>query len=91
MKQKTDSVNARRRLLIIRNPDSPLLDYLDLDRADQEIFLMQNAVYSKKLRGKKVKLLDEDARARKMEANGKLADYGNIVDAIFAADGVFVL
>ncbi len=80
-----------KRLLIIRNPDSPLLDYLELDRADQEIFLMQNAVYSEKLRGKKVKLLDEDARSRKMEASAKLADYGDIVDAIFTADKVFVL
>jgi len=80
-----------RRLLIIRNPDSPLLDYLDLDRADQEIFLMQNAVYSEKLKSKNAKILDEDARAGKMETSGKLADYGDIVDAIFAADSVFVL
>lgn len=78
-----------RRLLIIRNPDSPLLDYLDLDRADQEIFLLQNAVYSEKL--KNAKILDKDARARKMESSGKLADYGDIVDAIFASDATFVL
>lgn len=80
-----------KRLLIIRNPDSPLLDYLDLNKADQEILLLQNAVYSENLKGKNTKILEEDARARKMEASGKLADYGDIVDAIFASDVTLVL
>lgn len=81
------------RTLIIRNPDSPLLDYLDLERENQNVFLIQNAVFSKKLRQGDVKLLDEDARARKIEAGGSLGeqqittvDYDTMLDAIFSND-----
>jgi hypothetical protein len=76
----------KKRTLIIRNPDSPLLGYLDLNRENQEIFLVQNAVFSEELRKGKVTLLDEDARARKIDAPGKLADYNAMLDAIFDAD-----
>jgi len=74
------------RTLIIRNPDSPLLDYLDLKRENQELFLIQNALFSEKLREGNVKMLDEDARARKIEAGGKSADYDALLDAIFSND-----
>ena len=51
-----------------------MLDYLDLERENQEVFLIQNAVFSEKLREGDVKLLDEDARARKIEAGGSLGE-----------------
>ena len=74
------------RLLIIRNPDSPLLDYLDLKRENQELFLIQNALFSEKLREGNVKMLDEDARTRKIEAGAKSADYDALLDSIFSND-----
>jgi hypothetical protein len=76
----------QKRLLIIRNPDSPLLDYLDLKRENQEIFLIQNAVFSEKLREGNAKTLDDDARARKIEADAKSVDYDAMLDAIFSND-----
>ena len=76
------------RLLIIRNPESPLLDYIDLKRENQEIFLIQNAVFSEKLREGNVKILDDDTRARKIEAGGKTVDYDALLDSIFANDVV---
>ncbi len=76
----------QKRLLIIRNPDSPLLDYLDLKRENQEIFLIQNAVFSKKLREGNVKILGDDASARKIETGGKTVDYDAMLDAIFSND-----
>ena len=63
-----------------------MLDYLDLSRGNQEIFLTQNAVFSEKLREGNVKLLKDDARAAKIDAPGKLADYDTILDAVFTAD-----
>ncbi|MFQ5432438.1 MAG: hypothetical protein ACE5EN_08035 [Nitrospinota bacterium] len=81
----------QKRLLIIRNPESPLLDYLDLRRENQEIFLIQNALYSGKLREGDVKMLDEDARARKIEAGGKSADYDALLDAVFTNDLVICI
>ena len=81
----------KKRLLIIRNPDSPLLDYLDLSRENQEIFLAQNSVFSEKLREGDVKLLTYDARAAKIDAPGKLADYDTMLDAIFTADLVICI
>ena len=76
----------QKRLLIIRNPDSPLLDYLDLKRENQEIFLIQNAVFSKKLREGNVKILADEASARKIEAGEKSADYDAMLDSIFSND-----
>ena len=76
----------QKRLLIIRNPDSPLLDYLDLKREGQEIFLIQNAVFSEKLREGDVKILEDDARARKIETGGKAVDYDAMLDSIFSND-----
>ena len=81
----------KKRLLIIRNPDSPLLGYLDLSRKNQEIFLTQNAVFSEKLREGDVKLLADDARAAKIDAPGKLADYETMLDAVFTADLVICI
>ena len=76
------------RLLIIKNPDSPLLDYLDLKRENQEIFLIQNAVFSKELREGNVKILGGDASARKVDAGAKSADYDAMLDAVLANDVV---
>ena len=81
----------KKRLLIIRNPDSPLLGYLDLSRKNQEIFLTQNAVFSEKLREGDVKLLADDARAAKIDVPGKLADYETMLDAVFTADLVICI
>jgi len=86
------------RTIIIRNPDSPLLDYLDLKRENQNVFLIQNAVFSEKLRQGDVKLLDEDARARKIDAGGSpgerqitTVDYDAMLDAIFSNDVVICI
>jgi len=73
------------RLLIIRNPQSPLLHQLDLDRKDQKIVLVQNGVYAEELRNKGAAVLDEDARARKMES-ANTVNYGQLLDAVLAAD-----
>ncbi len=81
----------KKRMLIIRNPDSPLLDYLDFSRENQEIFLAQNAVFSEKLREGNVKLLKDDARAAKIDTPGKLADYDTMLDAVFTADLVICI
>ena len=78
-------------MLIIRNPDSPLLDYLDLSRKNQEIFLTQNSVFSEDLRKGDIKLLKDDARAAKIDAPGKLADYDTMLDSVFTADLVICI
>jgi len=77
-----------KRLLIIRDPGSRLLDYLNLDRDDQEIVLIQNAVYSERLRQKNASLLEEDVKARNIDTDGKTVDYDKLVDAIFSAQRV---
>lgn len=74
------------RLLIIKNPDSPLLKYMDMERADQKIALIQNGVYSEELRAQNALILEDDARARKTGAPGGTIDYGMLLDAIFEAD-----
>lgn len=78
------------RLLIIRNADAPLLARLDLDRKDLRIVLIQNAVYSEALRAKNAQLLEDDARARKMESANTIS-YDQLLDAVMSAEKVMCI
>jgi hypothetical protein len=79
------------RLLIVKNPDSPLLKYLDAARDGQKVALIQNGVYSEKLRAQNALVLEPDARARAMASTDGLIDYGQLLDAIFEADRVLCI
>lgn len=76
-------------LFIVRNPDSPLLKYIDIKRENNETLLIQNAVYSEELRKTgKVKILKEDAALRKIKAENQVVDYDEMLDMIFSNDKV---
>ncbi len=76
-------------LVIIRNPDSAALAYLDLARNDAKVVLMQNAVYNEALRQHAL-CLEEDLAARGI-SGAKGIGYGALVDEIFAADKVICI
>lgn len=69
----------------MRDADSPLLEYLDLDKKDQQIILMQKAVDSEKFKGRNVLLLETGEKA---ETNRKPINYDEAIDAIFSADKI---
>ncbi|MBI3581780.1 MAG: hypothetical protein HY098_06860 [Nitrospinae bacterium] len=80
------------RLLIVRNAHSPVLDYADLDAPNVEIVLVQNGVYSERLRAKNALSLQVDAKARKLDLPpDKLTDFDGLLEAIFLADNVLVV
>ncbi len=74
-----------KRLLIVRDPESPLLRHINLDKNDYEIVLIQNAVNSEELRAKNAKTLDVDANARKVVSESATT-YDEIIEKIFEAD-----
>ena len=76
-------------LFIIRNPNSPLLKYIDMEKDNHETILIHNAVYSEELRKiNKVKILKEDAELRKIKEGNQVIDYDEMLDIIFSADKV---
>lgn len=75
------------RLLIVRNPDSPLLPHL-LGAEGQKVVLIQSAVYDENLRQKGT-ALDTDALARGINAPAITAS--ELVDEIFKAEKVFCI
>jgi hypothetical protein len=80
------------RLLIVRNPQSPLLEYFDTGAENIKVVLVQNGVYSDELRSKGALSLDSDARARKLDvASDKRVNYDELLDAVFQADNVLVV
>lgn len=79
------------RLLIVRNAESPLLPHLLEGSGEQEIVLIQNAVYSKEFDGMNPKLLENDARARNIKTGHALLDYEGLLDAVLSADKVVVV
>lgn len=79
------------RLLIVKNPDSPLLKYVDATRDGQKIALIQNGVYSEKLRAQNALVLETDARARGMAPTDRQIDYGQLLDVILEADRVLCI
>jgi sulfur transfer complex TusBCD TusB component (DsrH family) len=80
------------RLLIVRNPQSPLLEYLDTGAENIKVVLVQNGVYSDELRSNGALSLDNDVRARKLDvANDNRINYDELLDAVFQADNVLVV
>lgn len=80
------------RLLIVRDPRSPLLERLDLDAKNLNIVLVQNGVYSEQLRAKGARSLDVDLRARKLDAtDAERVGYDELLDAVFQSDNVLVV
>lgn len=77
-----------RSLFIIRNPDSPLLKYINFEKENYMVVLIQNAVYSDELRKKKVKILKEDAELSKINAGNQVIDYNELLNLIFSNDKV---
>lgn len=76
-------------LFIIRNPDSPLLKYIDIKKENHEVMLIHNAVYSEELRKtNKVKILKEDAELRKIDAENQAIGYDEMLKMIFSNDKV---
>jgi|TARA_B100000315_G_scaffold246469_1_gene273804 sulfur transfer complex TusBCD TusB component (DsrH family) len=79
----------KKSLFIIRNPDSPLLKYIDFAKENYEAVLIHNAVYSEELRKiNTVKILKEDADLRKIKAENQVVDYNEMVKMIFSSDKV---
>ncbi len=79
-----------KRLLIVRDPESPLLKHINLDKNDYEIVLIQDGVHSEELRAKNAKTLDVDAKARKVVSEN-VVTYDEIVEKIFEADKAFCI
>ncbi len=78
-----------KRLLIIRKPDSPLLDYLDSEAG--EIVLIQNGVFSSVLSKKGAKILENDAKAAGIENLENSISYDGLLDAILEANQIVVV
>lgn len=79
-------------LFIVRNPDSPLLKYIDIKGENNETLLIQNAVYSEDLRKtEKVKVLKEDAEQRNINVENQVIDYDEMLEMIFSNDKVICL
>lgn len=81
----------KKRLLIVRNPDSPLLEYLNLEGKEQEIILVQNGVFSSKLREKGANILENDAKARKIGYNTNWVNYEKMLDSILSAEQIILI
>jgi hypothetical protein len=63
-----------------------------LDGADRKIVLIQNGAYSGQLLAKGAAVLECDAKARDITVPAdKKINYDGLLDAIFEADGVFVI
>jgi len=81
----------KKRLLLVRNPDAPALEYIDTNRENQEIVLLQNGVFSSNLRGNGAKLLENDVKARKLEENENLINYDELLDLILWSDQIITI
>lgn len=80
------------KLYIVRNPDSKLLDFLDMDSKNHKVVLVQNGVYSEALTAKGASVLADDAKARNLTvADDKKINYDGLLDAVFESDGVLVI
>lgn len=76
-------------LFIIRNPDSPLLRYIDIEKENYEAILIQNAVCSEELRKiGKIKILKEDAELHNITENSRLINYNEVLNLIFPSDKI---
>ncbi len=78
-----------KRLLIVRKPDSPLLDYLDSDKG--ETVLIQNGVFSSILSKKGARMLENDAKAGGIEISENSINYDSLLDAILKAKQIVVV
>jgi len=81
----------KKRILLVRNPDSPTLEYFDTNREHQEIVLLQNGVFSSNLRENGAKLLENDVKARKLEENESLINYDELLDLIIWSDQIITI
>jgi sulfur transfer complex TusBCD TusB component (DsrH family) len=81
----------KKRLLLVRNPDAPTLEYIDTNRKNQEIVLLQNGVFSSNLKEKGAKLLENDVKARKLKENGNLINYDELLDLILWSDQIITI
>ncbi len=81
----------KKRLLLVRNPDSPALEYIDTNREKQEIVLLQNGVFSSNLMEKGAKLLENDVKARKIEENENLINYDELLDLIVWSNQIITI
>jgi len=81
----------KKRLLLVRNPSAPALEYIDTNRENQEIVLLQNGVFSSNLKEKSAKLLEDDVKARKLEENGNLINYDELLDLVLWSDQIITI
>tara|TARA_Y100000031_G_C8047133_1_gene304442 strand:- start:67 stop:318 length:252 start_codon:yes stop_codon:yes gene_type:complete len=82
----------KKSFFIIRNPDSSMLKYIDLEKENHTAILIHNAVYSEELRKiNKVKILKEDAELRKINGENQIVDYSGMLEMIFSVDKVVYL
>jgi len=81
----------KKRLLLVRNSDSPALEYIDTNRENQEIVLLQNGVFLSNLKEKGAKSLENDIKARKLEENGNLINYDELLDLILWSDQIITI
>ena len=81
----------KKRLLLVRNSDSPTLEYIDTNRDHQEIVLLQNGVFLSNLKENSAKLLENDVKARKIEGNESLISYDELLDLILWSDQIITI
>ncbi|MDH5542426.1 MAG: hypothetical protein OEY64_05630 [Nitrospinota bacterium] len=80
----------KKRLLIIRNPESSLLGSIKVDREGQKTVLAQNAVFPSNFDRKGCFFLENDAYAGNIKSE-KFINYDGLLDAIIEADQVVTI